>query len=176
MGEKITFVVAALGAIISGLLVVTLKNAFQAAVALIGTLVSVALLFLLLAAPFVAVIQVIVYASAIVVLFLFVIAYLGERTPPPTADRFEVGQPFVWLAICAIAAEGVVAFLNAGIHLGRRLATLGNGSDLGSPKAIGTSFLNRYLVPFEATSLILLAAAVGAVMLAKRGVQAEGGR
>jgi NADH-quinone oxidoreductase subunit J len=176
LGEKITFSIAALGALISGLLVVTLKNAFQAAVALIGTLISVALLFLLLAAPFVAVIQVIVYASAIVVLFLFVIAYMGERAAPVTPDRLDTATPFMWIAICGIAAEGVVTLLKAQIHLGRRLGTLGNGKDIGSPKAIGESFLNDYLVPFEATSLILLAAAVGAVMLAKRGVQAEGGR
>ena len=91
-----------------GTLVITLKGPFRATVALIGTLLSVAVLFLLMAAPFVAAIQVIVYAGAIVVLFLFVIAYLGER--PLT----EVGRPAgalpvaAWLAVIGLAIQGVV--------------------------------------------------------------------
>lgn len=176
MGERIAFAVGAIGAVVSGVFVITLRQAFQAAVALIGCLLSVALLFLLLAAPFVAAIQVIVYASAIVVLFLFVIAFLGERQPPLTADRTLVAQPFAWIAIAAVAAEGAVALLDANVVLGRRLQSLGEGRDIGSPTVIGETFLNRQLVPFEATSLVLLVAALGAVMLAKRAVNSAGAR
>ena len=176
MGERITFAVGAIGAVVSGVFVITLKQAFQAAVALIACLLSVALLFLLLAAPFVAAIQVIVYASAIVVLFLFVIAFLGERQAPLTVDRTLSVQPFAWIAIAAVGAEGAVALLDARIHLGRQLESLGDGRDIGSPKVIGDTFLNHQLVPFEATSLILLVAALGAVMLAKRAISPEGAR
>jgi NADH-quinone oxidoreductase subunit J len=94
VGERIVFTVAAASAISSGILVVTLRDAFRATVSLIGTLISVAILFLLLAAPFVAAIQVIVYAGAIVVLFLFVVAYLGERPVAEIGDRLGGYQVF----------------------------------------------------------------------------------
>jgi NADH:ubiquinone oxidoreductase subunit 6 (subunit J) len=174
VGERVTFAVAALGALGNGALVVTLGNAFRAAVALIGTLISVAVLFLLMAAPFVAVVQVIVYAGAIVVLFLFVIAYLGDRGATGAPDRLARVQVFAWIAVLVLLGQGLVVLLNtklAGIRDNPREV-----SDIGSPEAIGRAFLNEYLVPFEATSLVLLVAAVGAVLLAKRAVQAEGGR
>ncbi len=176
MGEQITFAVAAIAAMSCGVCVVSLRNAFQATVALIGTLLSVALLFLLQAAPFVAAIQIIVYAGAIVVLFLFVIASLGERQADLGPDRAWRVQPLALIAVGVVGALGAVALLNANIRLQDKLVTLGEGPDIGSPKAIGDAFLRRYLVPFEVTSLVLLVAAVGAVMLAKRAVQAEGSR
>src|SRR5690606_12086660 len=80
----------------------------RATVALIGALLSIAVLFILLLAPFVAAIQVIVYAGAIVVLFLFVIAYLGERPVLEIGDRLGRWQPFVWLAIIGLAIQFVV--------------------------------------------------------------------
>jgi NADH-quinone oxidoreductase subunit J len=176
LGEQITFAVAAIAAMSCGVCVVSLRNAFQATVALIGTLLSVALLFLLQAAPFVAAIQIIVYAGAIVVLFLFVIAYLGERQADLGPDRAWRVQPLAVIAVGVVGALGAVALLNADIRLQDKLVTLGEGPDIGSPKAIGDAFLRHYLVPFEVTSLVLLVAAVGAVMLAKRAVQAEGSR
>ena len=81
MAERIIFAITAATALGSGVAVVTFANAFRATVALIVTLLSIAVMFLLLAAPFVAAIQVIVYAGAIVVMFLFVLAYLGDRPP-----------------------------------------------------------------------------------------------
>ena len=173
MGEQIAFGLASAGAIGCGVLVITLKNAFRAAVALIGTLVSVAVLFLLEAAPFVAFIQVIVYAGAIVTLFLFVLAYLGERVKG-SPDRLARYQVFSWIAVLAVGAMGAIALLAT------KLPGLGDEpkpvDDIGSPQAIGDAFLKEHLVPFEVTSLVLLVAAVGAVLLAKRAVLAEGGR
>lgn len=173
MGEQIAFGLTAAGVIGCAILVVTLKNAFQAAVALIGTLVSVAVLFLLGHAPFVAFVQVIVYAGAIVTLFLFVLAYLGERTIA-TPDRLERYQVFSWIAVLVITAMGGIVILTT------RLAAFhdvpGPTEDIGSPQALGFAFLREHLLPFEATSLLLLVAAVGAVLLAKRAVLAERGR
>ncbi len=174
MGERIVFTIAAASALASGILVVTLKGPFRATVALIGTLLSVAVLFLLLAAPFVAAIQVIVYAGAIVVLFLFVIAYLGERPVAEIGDRLGRYQAFAWLAVIGLAIQGVVVLATTdlpGFRDDPRAV-----DDIGSPEAIGRSFIDQYIVPFEATSLALLVAAVGAVMLAKRAVRSEGGR
>lgn len=174
MGERIVFTVAAASAIASGILVVTLKGPFRATVALIGTLLSVSVLFLLLMAPFVAAIQVIVYAGAIVVLFLFVIAYLGERPVAEIGDRLGRYAAFAWLAVIVLAVQGVVVLTTT------RLPGVRDDpkpvDDIGSPEAIGRSFIDDFIVPFEATSLALLVAAVGAVLLAKRAIRSEGGR
>ncbi len=173
MGEQVTFAIAAIGAVSFGIGVVFFKDAFRAAVSLIGTLLSVALLFIVLMAPFLAALQVIVYAGAIVVLFLFVIAYLGVRNEVPGRDRLDAMQAVGWIALLGIAAFGVIAVLDSTIGPGVPAPT---NTDVGSPAAIGHAFLSDHIIAFEGTSLILLVAAVGAVILAKRAVQLEGGR
>jgi NADH-quinone oxidoreductase subunit J len=174
VGEQVVFGFAAAGALISAVLVITLKNAFRATVALIGTLLSIAVIFLILSAPFVAAIQVIVYAGAIVVLFLFVIAYLGDRGAVGAPDRLAPYQVFGWIAVVGLFFQGLIVLLNS--ELPGLRSEPGPTGDIGSPRAIGDAFLNRFLVPFEVTSVVLLVAAVGAVLLAKRAVQMEGGR
>jgi NADH-quinone oxidoreductase subunit J len=174
VGEQIVFGFAAAAALVSAVLVITLKGPFRATVALIGTLLSLAVLFVLLLAPFVAAIQVIVYAGAIVVLFLFVIAYLGERPVAEVGDRLGRYAVFAWIAVIALAIQGVIVLATTDLP-GFRDDPVQAG-DIGSPEAVGRSFLDKYIVPFEATSLALLVAAVGAVLLAKRAVRSEGGR
>jgi NADH-quinone oxidoreductase subunit J len=173
MGEQVAFGVLAAGALACGGLVVTLKSAFRATVALIGTLLSLAGIFLLLSAPFVAFVQVIVYAGAIVTLFLFVLAYLGERAVllPDRLGRYQV---FAWIVVLVLLWQGIIVVLATNLP-GVRSEPKPVG-DIGSPKAIGDSFLRHHLLPFEATSLVLLVAAVGAVLLAKRAVLRERGR
>lgn len=173
MGEQIAFGLTAAGIIGCSILVVTLRNAFQAAVALIGTLVSVAVLFVLQHAPFVAFVQIIVYAGAIVTLFLFVLAYLGERALA-TPDRLERFQVFSWIVVLVITAMGGIVMLTTALPSFHERP--GPTEDIGSPDAIGFAFLRQHLLPFEVTSLVLLVAAVGAVILAKRAVLAERGR
>lgn len=173
MAEQITFALAAIGTLGFGFGVVFFRDAFRAAVSLIGTLLSVALLFVVLMAPFAAAIQVIVYAGAIVVMFLFVIAYLGERGDLPTPDRLDRWQVVGWLGLIGLGAFGVIAILNS--TAGPQAPTP-ETTDVGSPASIGDAFLSSHLLAFEVTSLILLVAAVGAVILAKRAVQGEGGR
>ncbi len=174
MAEQIVFGFAAAAALFCGALVITLKKPFQATVSLIGCLLSVAVIFLLLAAPFVAVIQVIVYAGAIVVLFLFVVAYLGERPEAEGGDMLARYEVFSWMAILGLGALGAIVLAQS------ELAGLWDEpkavGDIGSPAAVGHSFLDSYIIPFEATSLALVVAALGAVMLAKRAIRAEGGR
>ena len=99
-----------------------------------------AVLFLLLAAPFVAAIQVIVYAGAIVVLFLFVIAYLGERPLAEVGDRLARYQVFAWLAVIGLAIQGVVVL--ATTQLPGFRADPKSVGDIGSPEAIGRSFID----------------------------------
>jgi len=174
VGERIAFALAAAGALGFGVAVITLRNPFRAAVALIGTLLSTAVLFLLAAAPFVAAIQIIVYAGAIVVLFLFVIAYLGDRPVAMGPDPLARQQAFAWLAVIALGVQGFVAIADTQLRGAR--AALGEAPDIGGPAPIGRAFVNEFSVPFEATSLVLLVAALGAVLLAKRAVLGEGGR
>jgi len=174
VGERIAFAIAAAGALGFGVGVITLRNPFRAAVALIGTLLSTAVLFVLAAAPFVAAIQVIVYAGAIVVLFLFVIAYLGDRPVAMGPDPLAAQQVFVWLAVIVLGIQGFVAIANTELRGAR--SPLPPPEDVGGPQEIGRAFVDEFVLPFEATSLVLLVAAVGAVLLAKRAVLGEGGR
>src|SRR6516165_2032181 len=98
----IVWFVAAAGCLGSGVAVVTLTNPFYSALALIGNLASLAVFYLLLAAEFVAAAQVLVYAGAVMVMFLFVIAYIGPRSESPWA-----GGPS-WQAVGAVLASGAV--------------------------------------------------------------------
>ena len=173
MGETITFAVAAIGALGFGTGVVFFRAAFRAAVSLIGTLLSVALLFIVLLAPFAAAVQVIVYAGAIVVMFLFVIAYLGERGEVTTPDRLDRWQVIGWLGVIGLGAFGAVAVLDSSSAPAEAAPAT---TDVGTPASIGDAFLSDHLLAFEVTSLILLVAAVGAVILARSAVQGEGGR
>src|SRR6187402_3181227 len=155
--------VAAFGCLASGIAVVTFSNPFYSALALIGNLGSLAVLFLLASAEFVAAAQVLVYAGAVMVMFLFVIAYLGDRTEAPWA-----GGPS-WLQFGALVAAGallveivVVLGLAAGDSLSDPAQITGA---FGSPAEIGRLFLTDHLLAFEITSIVLLVAAVGGVVL-----------
>jgi NADH-quinone oxidoreductase subunit J len=155
--------VAAFGCLGSGLAVVSFQNPFYSALALIGNLGSLAVLYLLLSAEFVAAAQVLVYAGAVMVMFLFVIAYLGGEADAPWA-----GGPSwqVLAAVCAASAILVEIVVVIGQAAGGRLtheAEITNA--FGSPAEIGRLFLTDHLVAFEVTSIVLLAAAVGGVIL-----------
>jgi NADH-quinone oxidoreductase subunit J len=159
----IVWVLAATALFSSGIAVILFQNPFYSALALIVNLASLAVLYLLLEAEFVAAAQVLVYAGAVVVMFLFVIAYLGGRADAPLAGgpTFQVVGAIV--AAGAIAVEVVVAIaLKAGDRLND---TDEIGSAFGSPAATGRLFLSNHLLAFEVTSIILLVAAVGGVIL-----------
>ncbi len=165
-GEFLVWVVwigAALALLSSGLAVVLLSNPFYSALALIGNLASLAVLYLLLDAEFVAAAQVLVYAGAIVVMFLFVIAYLGGRADAPWA-----GGPTLQ-AVAAVVAAGAIALeiaIAIGLTAGDSLSSTAEIDDsFGSPAEIGTLFLSDHLLAFEVTSIVLLVAAVGGVVL-----------
>jgi NADH-quinone oxidoreductase subunit J len=159
----VVFVVASALAIVSALGVVLSGNPFHSALSLIGNLVALAALYLLLQSDFLAAAQVIVYAGAVMIMFLFVIAYLGGRATEPVR-----GRPWYQTLGAVVAAAAVVAELGFAIEE----QTFGDGaqvSDLfGAPQAVAASFLGRYVLTFEATSVLLLIAAVGGVTLAAR--------
>jgi NADH-quinone oxidoreductase subunit J len=154
---------AAFACIASALGVVSFKNPFFSALALIGNLASLAVLYLLLGGEFVAAGQVLVYGGAVMVMFLFVIAYLGDRTDQaPWAGGPSWQAVGTVLAAGAILAEVIVALalttgnLSHEAHIDR---------SFGSPASIGRLFLTDHLLAFEVTSIVLLVAAVGGVVL-----------
>jgi NADH-quinone oxidoreductase subunit J len=160
----IVWVVAALALLSSGLAVVLFSNPFYSALALIANLASLAVLYLLLSAEFVAAAQVLVYAGAVVVMFLFVIAYLGGRADAPWAGGPTAQAVAAVVAAAAIAVEVVVVIA---LTAGERLASSAEiQSSFGSPAEIGNLFLSDHLLAFEVTSIVLLIAAIGGVILA----------
>jgi NADH-quinone oxidoreductase subunit J len=154
---------AASALLASGLAVVLFTNPFYSTLALIMNLASVAVLYLLLASEFVAAAQVLVYAGAVVIMFVFVIGYLGYRADAPWA-----GGP-TFQAVAAVAAVGAIAtevVVVIALMAGDRLSTPARiGESFGSPREIGRLFLEDHLLAFEVTSIVLLVAAVGGIIL-----------
>jgi NADH:ubiquinone oxidoreductase subunit 6 (subunit J) len=169
-GEVIVWIVwilAALALLGSGFAVVLFSNPFYSALALILNLGSLAVLYLLLSAEFVAAAQVLVYAGAVMVMFLFVIAYLGGQADAPFAGGRSLSRLAAIAAGGAIFVEIVVVL---GLQADDRLATAAEIADaFGSPAQIGRLFLSDYLVAFEVTSIILLVGAIGGVVLGSGG-------
>ena len=164
--EALAFFVGAIGALGGAIAVIALRNPFYSVLALVVHLVSLAALFLLLNAEFLAAAQIVVYAGAVMVLYVFVSAYVGGSEEP-------IWEPIPGQRFLAPLLAGAL-FVEISIAvLGTALTTLeGDGPDVrlgfGSPASIGELLLERFLIAFEAASLLLLVAAVGAVVLAAR--------
>jgi NADH-quinone oxidoreductase subunit J len=168
--DAITFVVSAMIILGGAIGVITARNPVHAALSLVATLFGVAVLFVEQQADFLAVVQVIVYAGAIVVLFLFVIMYLGvDRQENINAEPLK-GQRPIALLLVVVVVGGVIA-LAANAHW-----ATGAKSVAGSTTAnhhsnvyqLGQSVFTTYLFAFEATAGLLVIAVVGAVVLARR--------
>ena len=146
--------------------VVLQRNPFYSVLSLVVHLIALAVLFLLLNAEFLAAAQVIVYAGAVMVLYVFVVAYVGGLEDP-LADPSPAMRVLAPVFALALLVELCVAIIGSGLK-----AIDSQGPDVpagfGSPSEIGELFLTRFLVPFEVVSLLLLIAAVGAVVLARR--------
>jgi NADH:ubiquinone oxidoreductase subunit 6 (subunit J) len=154
---------AAGGCLASGVAVVSVTNPFYSALALIANLASLAVLYLLLAAQFLAAAQVLVYAGAVMVMFLFVVAYLGGRADAPWAGGPPLLRSAAVVAAAALLVEIVVVL---GLAWGDALKDPAQVSDsFGSPAEIGELFLTDHLLAFEITSIVLLVAAIGGVVL-----------
>ena len=159
----VVWILAAFACIASALAVVTFRNPFYSALALIGNLASLAVLFLLASAEFVAAAQILVYAGAVMVMFLFVIAYLGWRVDTPWASGSKAQRWAAAIAACALLVEIVVVI--AAKADGRLSSSAKIERSFGSPGEIGRLFLTDHLIAFEITSIVLLVAAVGGVIL-----------
>ena len=166
MGELLFFV-AGIGALAGAVGVVAVRNPFYSVLALVSHLLCLAALFLLLRAEFVAAAQVVVYAGAVMVLYVFVVAYVGGQDEPlgPRAGSGLRAISAIFGAVLFI--ELCVATLGSGLQLIDSGGTPAPGS-FGSPEEIGRLLLTKFLLPFEVASFLLLIAAVGAVVLARR--------
>jgi NADH-quinone oxidoreductase subunit J len=181
--SAVLFFIAAIGVITGAAGVVVLRNPFYSVLALVGHLVSLAVLFLLLRAEFVAAVQVVVYAGAVMVLYVFVVAYVGgegesigerlharggsARGSASTGSGLRLGGAILG---GALLIELLIALLGTGLE-----ATSGYGAGYapgprayGTPAYIGNLLLTRFLLAFELASFLLLIAAVGGVVLARR--------
>jgi NADH:ubiquinone oxidoreductase subunit 6 (subunit J) len=161
--SQVLFFIAAIGAIAGAFGVVMVRNPFYSVLALVFHLISLAALFLLLRAEFVAAAQVVVYAGAVMVLYIFVVAYIGGTEEVAAGSALRILGPLFALALAvelcfAMLGTALKGITSKGIYF----------PGFGTPRHIGTLFLTKYLFPFEAASLLLLVAAVGAVVLARR--------
>lgn len=162
--QLLLFIVLALVAIASALGMLISRNAIYSALFLVLNFATVAVFFLLLNAPFIAVAQVSVYAGAIMVLFLFVIMLLG-------AERAGPIQAILWQRPLAISLAVVLLLEGGYILLGQRgvipLVTSALPQTFGNPADVGTLLFTKYMLPFEITSVLLLVAMVGAIVLTR---------
>lgn len=174
---EVFFFIAAIGAIGGAYGVIRDWNPFYNVLALVVHLISLAALFLLLRAEFLAAAQVVVYAGAVMVLYVFVVAYVGGeemsiRTHPTGGRRLRTlslifaGVLFIELSI-AVLGSGLSALDSEGAGI-RGVTGEAADTGFGTPAEMGRLFLTKFLVAFEVASLLLLIAAVGAVVLARR--------
>jgi NADH:ubiquinone oxidoreductase subunit 6 (subunit J) len=172
---EVFFFIAGIGAVAGAVGVVSVRNPFYAVLSLVFHLLSLAALFLLLRAEFIAAAQVVVYAGAVMVLYVFVVAYVGAAEPARLRSPVSAGQRTIAIVFAlALFIELAVAVLGSALKgIGTDGAPYRPG--FGTPEQIGQLLLTKFLLPFEVASFLLLIAAVGAVVLARRrgGIHGE---
>jgi NADH-quinone oxidoreductase subunit J len=163
--ETVTFFLFAVGLVATALGVVLARNPVYAAMNLVAAFFFLAGLYVLLVAHLIAFMQILVYAGAVMVLFLFVIMLLSRGDEHLVKERYRAMQ-----VIGALGAVGLAAVLAWAVTDASVSEPAGLAADFGTVKAVGQVLYTRFLLPFEATSLLLLAAIVGAVVVAKERI------
>jgi len=162
--QTVIFVVG-MTAILASLGVILCTNPIYSALFLIGNMVCLALLFLLYNAEFLAAVQIVVYAGAVMILFLFIIALLGARTETPELNlQAMAGFAFVGALFCELL---MTLRVDASRPVKGNVTPEAIQEAGGSAKAIGIELFSNHIVPFELASILLLVAAVGIITLAK---------
>jgi len=162
MVEAVLFVIFGMAAIFGAVTMVWARNPVYSAMGLMLTMFSIAVFYVSNAAEFVAVVQVIIYAGAVMTLFLFVIMLIGVDKAENRSENLPIQRPF---------ALGLMALFGAGVVLAGRAAwSTGPRNGLnpvsGTVEEIGTELFRRWVLPFEITALLLIIAAAGAIALA----------
>jgi NADH-quinone oxidoreductase subunit J len=149
----------------AALSVVLMRRVFYSALSLIVCLTSVSALYMLLQAPFIAAVQVIVYAGAIMVLFLFVIMLLDPFSSAVLKDK----KKYLGILAVLLGVAGLLMLFPLLTSYRPGVATpAGRAEAAGSVASIGTALFNQYTLPFEVTSILILVAIIGTVVLARR--------
>jgi NADH-quinone oxidoreductase subunit J len=170
---EVLFFIAGIGAVAGAIGVVVLRNPFYSVLALVFHLLSLAALFLLLRAEFVAAAQVVVYAGAVMVLYVFVVSYVGGADEPLSITGGPGLRAAAPIFAGALFIELCIATLGSGLKaINSEGAPYQAG--FGTPEEIGRLLLTDFLLPFEVASYLLLVAAVGGVVLARRRRGLEG--
>ena len=163
--DAILFFVVAAGAVISAVLMITGQNPVKSVLFLIVNFFCLAVLYLILHAQFIAIIQILVYAGAIMVLFLFVSMLLNVGTEEKHADALNLKRSAAVILACIVLFLLLVAI---GLPEGEASALPASALANGTVETIGSDLFRHYLLPFEITSLLLLGAMVGVIVLAKK--------
>lgn len=165
--DLILFLVLSLVAIATALGMLLSRNAIYSALFLVLNFVTVAVFYLLLGAPFIAMAQVTVYAGAIMVLFLFVIMLLGAESLPKT-EVLPWQKPLAIVLSFILVVESVYLLVTKARPAGEIFPPEDTVNAMESIRALGISLFTEYLLPFEVTSILLLVAMVGAIVLTKK--------
>jgi len=166
-GELILFLILAIVAIATALGMLFSKNAVYSALFLVLNFVTVAVFYLLLGAPFIAMSQVTVYAGAIMVLFLFVIMLLGAEQLAP-AQVLPWQRPLAGTLAFILVAEATYLLVTRARPAGDIVSPGESINAMENIRLLGNALFSKYLLPFEVTSILLLVAMVGAIILTKK--------
>jgi NADH-quinone oxidoreductase subunit J len=166
--ESAVFWIAAVSAVLSGIGVVSARSSIYSALSLIVTLAQLAILYLLLNAQFIAAAQILIYAGAVMVLFLFVITLLGVRDYPFMGQHLPFQRPLS-IIFAGLLLLGVVFFVAQSSNaITGTPGTFNAQLSHGNVEAFGTQLFSTFVFPFELTTMILIVAMVGAVAVGRR--------
>ncbi len=163
--EFVIFFITAAIALIGAIAMLVSRNAVHSALFLLLNFSAIAILFLLLRAPFLFAVQLIVYAGAIMVLFLFVVMLLGAERAEDEKDKVAWQRPLAIGLGAALLVEAIFVGFN---QLAMEPPTTPEVESFGAPARIGESLFTTYLLPFQITGIILLVAIIGVVVLNQR--------
>jgi NADH-quinone oxidoreductase subunit J len=169
--DNIVFWVFAPISIASAVGMLLVRNAVHAALFLIVNFFCLAVFFLLLDAPFLFAVQIVVYAGAIMVLFLFVIMLLGVDSNVPVRERLVLQPPLAFVLGAAFVVELFLA-IRAGVGFATKAPDVFTANEGGNTQAVARVLFAQYFFPFEVTSILLLVAAIAAMVLAHRRARA----
>ena len=163
MAEALVFYIFAVLCIFGSIIVVTHKNPVASAISMVLTFFFTAVLFILLRAQFIAVIQVLVYAGAIIVLFLFTVMFLNIKEDAMQFDGRNIAKKvtFLFVIIAVAGFFGSKLIVNSG----QKAPEIEN---FGSVESVGRELFTEFLLPFELTSVLIIVAIIGVVTIAKR--------
>jgi NADH-quinone oxidoreductase subunit J len=164
--DVILFLIFAIIAVVCAINLVVQTHPITSALSLVGVMGSLAVLYLLLGGPFIAAVQVIVYAGAIMVLFIFVIMLLNAGAEQKSGGSFVARYMGIPLLVILL---GLLTFLIQATVLPSERVQFGKFTE-GTASAVGHALFTRYLLPFEVTSVLILVAILGAIILARKEI------